>query len=602
MRATAYYEFYEQAKSALARAEEAAQAGDRGEARTLCVSALHDFELAIQTRPVSSYQSRTYGVANFIEYFPYYESGLAYECIGDRTRAIELYERELAIGEILRSADSSLDVHERLTRLRELTKPTATPSPTRTPQPPTPRPTRPPPTETVRATPSETPTRVRVPSPTLTPSAIETPTRAAPTPTTTQTTTRSPTPTPSPRSVLEARYDQPATGHFEVHFKAVHEPGIERIELSIDGALLQGWDAPGRPARFSGAGAFDLPEGTHDARLVLLAAGGVQAAQHAARLYSGTSVFPPLFIVLPVSVVSAAGGALLVRRRRRKRALGRNFNPYIAGSPVIGEDMFFGREELLQQVLSTLHNNSLLLFGERRIGKTSLLHSIDRYLTRMRDAEYEFYPVFIDLEGVPEESFFATLMSEVLVQLERKLGTLPVRFEPDQPKASYDSADFVYDLRLIVRRLREGTTKTPKLLLLLDEVDVLNTYSSRTNQRLRSLFMKTFGRHLGLVMAGVGIRKSWDSEGSPWYNFFEQIPVKPFSAKEARDLIRRPVEGVFNYSEDAVNAIVAACECKPYLIQRCCIACIHRVSAEGRFAIGVADVKAILKDVLGGHE
>jgi hypothetical protein len=114
--------------------------------------------------------------------------------------------------------------------------------------------------------------------------------------------------------------------------------------------------------------------------------------------------------------------------------------------------------------------------------------------------------------------------------------------------------------------------------------------------------MKTFGAHLGLVMAGVGIRKSWDSEGSPWYNFFEEIPVKPFSVEEARELIRRPVEGVFTYEDQAVEKMIEACDCKPYLIQRCCIALIHRVRAEGRFKITGKDVEAVLSDVLGGRE
>ena len=74
---------------------------------------------------------------------------------------------------------------------------------------------------------------------------------------------------------------------------------------------------------------------------------------------------------------------------------------------------------------------------------------------------------------------------------------------------------------------------------------MLNEYSERVNQRLRSIFMKTFSEHLVAIMSGVGIKRIWKSEGSPWYNFFDEIELTAFSREEAEALIRQPVEGVF---------------------------------------------------------
>lgn len=607
-RGTAFYEDYQAAEEHLRQAELSAASGERDEARRRCSEAIRLLNAAVALRPESKERYRTYGIA-FIEYFPYYQLGRAHECVGRYKLAIGAYETELAKAEILKNPQVSADLIERLSRLRAKVAPSNTPTRSPTPSPsPSPSATSPMTPRfgtavATRVSPRRSLPRTRVPVGTDVPSPIRTagPATATATP---PAPTISPTltPTPSPESTLAVRYDQPESGRFVIRFAAFHASGIQRAELFIQDAFQQAWDVTESSTDYEGRGVFDLPQGTYDARLVVIAADGSRVLQHQERLRSGTSAISPLLIALPVSVVSATAGSLFVRRRRRRRALARSFNPYIAGSPVIEEDMFFGRTELLQQVLNTLHNNSLLLFGERRIGKTSLLHSIHRHLLRLNDAEYDFHPIFIDLEGVPEESFFAILMSEILVQFEKRLGALPVRFQPTLPKRDYDSADFVHDLRLVVRKLRDATSKTPKLLLLLDEVDVLNTYSSRTNQRLRSVFMKTFGRHLGLVMAGVGIRKSWDSEGSPWYNFFEEIPVRPFSGEEARELICRPVEGVFAYAADAVELIVAACESRPYLIQRCCIACVNRASAEGRFRIGVEDVEAALSTVLGGRE
>ena len=80
----------------------------------------------------------------------------------------------------------------------------------------------------------------------------------------------------------------------------------------------------------------------------------------------------------------------------------RRFNPYIAGAPVLEDEMFFGREQLLERILQTIHNNSILLYGERRIGKTSLQHHLKRRLQQLEDPDYVFYPVYIDLQGTPE--------------------------------------------------------------------------------------------------------------------------------------------------------------------------------------------------------
>ena len=51
-------------------------------------------------------------------------------------------------------------------------------------------------------------------------------------------------------------------------------------------------------------------------------------------------------------------------------------NPYIAGKALNDARGFFGREDvfrLVETVLSSPDQNSVVLFGQRRIGKTSIL-------------------------------------------------------------------------------------------------------------------------------------------------------------------------------------------------------------------------------------
>ena len=67
-------------------------------------------------------------------------------------------------------------------------------------------------------------------------------------------------------------------------------------------------------------------------------------------------------------------------------------NPYIIGVPVIDTEAFYGREDVFRFVRETLtpRQNVAILFGQRRIGKTSILHQL---LYRLAD---EFHPIFLD--------------------------------------------------------------------------------------------------------------------------------------------------------------------------------------------------------------
>jgi hypothetical protein len=196
---------------------------------------------------------------------------------------------------------------------------------------------------------------------------------------------------------------------------------------------------------------------------------------------------------------------------------------------------------------------------------------------------------------VSEADFFHALMSDVVEALPPSAATLEkLRFRSEEGQA-YDGRDFSHDLQRIIEELKAGTNRQVKLVLLIDEVDVLNEFSERVNQRLRSIFMKTFSEHLVAVMSGVGIKRIWTSEGSPWYNFFDEIELTAFTPEEAEALIREPVQEVFRWEPEAVERILALSHLKPYLIQKFCI---HRMLEEGRTRITAADVQAVRDTVL----
>jgi len=54
-------------------------------------------------------------------------------------------------------------------------------------------------------------------------------------------------------------------------------------------------------------------------------------------------------------------------------------NPYVAGNPVGDSPAFVGRADVLREVLRILRrpqDNAIVLYGQRRIGKTSILQHL----------------------------------------------------------------------------------------------------------------------------------------------------------------------------------------------------------------------------------
>jgi len=388
----------------------------------------------------------------------------------------------------------------------------------------------------------------------------------------------------------------------EVIGTALDDRGLARIQflqggkVVADQDLLAAGDTLTRYQRI--AHTFELAKGANEIKVVAIDTLGANQTQTFLVTRNLLLIEKPWF--LPSAVASSAaiiGLGFAVQRTRRRRAVRNRFNPYIAGAPVLEDDMFFGRHKLLARIMNVLHHNSLMITGERRIGKTTLLHHLRKALEQDEATDYQFFVVSTDLQGVPESGFFDAVMSDVADQLPLRPETREaLRFR--RGGESYDGRDFSHDLQRVVEDLTVRTPKKVKLALLIDEVDVLNEYSERVNQRLRSIFMKTFSEHLVAIMSGVGIKRIWKSEGSPWYNFFDEIELTAFSREEGEALIRQPVEGVFRWAPEAVEAILACSELKPYIIQKFCIHAVNQMLEEGRTTITAADVEAVRPLVL----
>jgi hypothetical protein len=306
-------------------------------------------------------------------------------------------------------------------------------------------------------------------------------------------------------------------------------------------------------------------------------------------------LFGIIFITLLMAVIGYASWSAAVRWHMRNQAVERRYNPYIAGTPVRSPDMFFGRDELLQTVEASLAYNSLMIYGERRIGKTSLLYRLLDDLRRLKDDQFKYFPVFVDLEGTQEAEFFHHLMEGLLDALQDELTDFPahrkLQYFIIADRVDYTDRHTRRDLRQIISYLKKKHDKTPRIIFLLDEADVLSSYSSLTQQQFRRILQDVFARNLGVVISGVHISKAWDRVESPWYNMFVEVVVPPLNRQESELLMRGPVAGVYEWEDEAIRFIWHRSHGRPHRIQQIAHEAVNIMLDDQRRRITLSDVR-----------
>ena len=170
---------------------------------------------------------------------------------------------------------------------------------------------------------------------------------------------------------------------------ASDDQGVAKVEFRVGEKLVGEFvpeSTPLSPARMVPF-AHQLPLEPGENRVVVTAidTGGLQYSvpfkvERRLRFHE-TQYFIPAAAASAFGILGVGWAGQRLRRRSARR---RRFNPYIAGAPVLDDQMFYGREKLTARMLSTLHRNSLMITGERRIGKTTFLHHLKRVLADRR--------------------------------------------------------------------------------------------------------------------------------------------------------------------------------------------------------------------------
>ena len=243
-------------------------------------------------------------------------------------------------------------------------------------------------------------------------------------------------------------------------------------------------------------------------------------------------------------------------------------NPYIAGRALSQDRGFFGREDILRLVETTLQKldqNALVLFGQRRIGKTSILLQLQRRLPAP-----PFLPVYFDLMDRARRP-----LGQVLFEIASTIAA-----EADMPPVESDQFDDqgIHFRRSFLPALYQALGEDRIPVLLLDEFDVLDI----TEEQLApTAAAQAFFPYLRELLAGeprlrfvfvVGRRAedlSINVKATFKASLYQRVSV--LDQPSARDLITTAErQGALVFEAPAIDRILALTTAHPYFVQLLC--------------------------------
>jgi len=274
-------------------------------------------------------------------------------------------------------------------------------------------------------------------------------------------------------------------------------------------------------------------------------------------------------------------------------------NPYIAGRAVGGERGFFGREDILREVERTLTSpdqNALVLFGQRRIGKTSILLQLERRLPSP-----PFAPVYFDLMDKARLPL-SRVLYELAATAAPSVGVLP------SAEAEFKDGDDAFR-HAFLPTAYEALGEERRLVFLFDEFDVLDVAAEKLPDTAAA---RAFFPYLRELMAGeprLGfvfvVGRKTDELSTDFLATFKAARYRRVSVlepEEARELITLAQrEGSLNFNDEAVERTLVLTAGHPFFIQALCHTLFNRVyeaELQGIPIVDVTDVDSVIPDVL----
>jgi HEAT repeat protein/energy-coupling factor transporter ATP-binding protein EcfA2 len=274
-------------------------------------------------------------------------------------------------------------------------------------------------------------------------------------------------------------------------------------------------------------------------------------------------------------------------------------SPYIVGVPVKTTQMFFGRQDIFQWVRDNIsgqfQQNALLLYGERRMGKTSVLYQLQQ-----TPPTPNHICLLLDLQTFSYVNTVNELLFEIATGIVARLTEEGYALE--EPNWDHYSSNPHRAFRTLVT-LIDKTLGERRLLVMLDEFGVLivkvrdHAFDVSIFEFLRSIVQHSTAFNF-MFTGAYEVRHMQQDYGSVLFNIAKVRRISYLEPGEATDLIQKPVEGLLTYHPMVITKIHNVTACHPYFVQYICDEMVQLARNGRKNYIELTDLDIVIRDVV----
>ncbi len=282
-------------------------------------------------------------------------------------------------------------------------------------------------------------------------------------------------------------------------------------------------------------------------------------------------------------------------------------NPYIVGNPILPDNvkMFLGRFDIAEAITNEIKRGgqkpSILLYGRRRMGKTSALYNIG-HLTR----DPSILPVYISGQSVrfhTNTNFCYYLVREINKTLQQNF----IDTSEFEQKGFLSKETFVQDPVLILSEFFELchdllASQDKYCLLSIDEYEEIdqhintasgNFHASNITRELLLELRSTLQLKPRFIFLFAGMHYLRDLSAINWSEIFINLKTLHISFLERKDgyrLLTEPVPEMKYQNSVLIEEILNVTGCQPYLLQAVASALVNTLNAK--------DTKTVTQEIL----
>ncbi len=303
-------------------------------------------------------------------------------------------------------------------------------------------------------------------------------------------------------------------------------------------------------------------------------------------------------------------------------------NPYAAyaeGGIVDAPEMFYGRQELIESIArvmqeSHVQSKSVVIFGQKRSGKSSALHHLKQRLEGGKDL------IVLDLGNIGsilDDRSDVPLVYQILWSI---LNRLEYAIEDKEMEESYTSLnqnfpgaqDFyahptpmVY-FKEIFDRYKRRTARLEewcnvRIVLLIDEFSYI--HEQIVHERIPGSFMKNWKallqeNYFNVVLVGQDDMPKFKSKFPNEFGTTQDKRVTYLREEDAKKLIDEPIrvgglQGKSRYLEQAIECILDLTAGSPFYIQIVCNRLVEYMNRNRVSLVTSSDVEQVKDELVG---